>query len=122
MTINGFSTRSIHEAEKPLQDTGEYGDMLVPIHLTTTFARKEPETAMKGMDYSRTGNPTRQAPERKLASLEQANYGLAFASGHAAEAAVIMSLLKSGDAVIAGDDLYGGTRRLLVNFGSRFGI
>jgi cystathionine gamma-lyase len=122
MRTNGFSTRSIHDAEKPLQDTGEYGDVVVPIHLTTTFARREPETATKGMDYSRTGNPTRQALERKLASLEQAKYGLAFASGLAAEAAVIMALLRSGDTVIAGEDLYGGTRRLLVNFGSRFGI
>ena len=122
MNNRGFSTRSIHDAEKPLKDTGEYGDVVIPIHLTTTFARKEPETATKGMDYSRTGNPTRQALERKLASLEQAKHGLAFASGLAAEAAVIISMLKTGDAVIAGEDLYGGTRRLLVNFGSRFGI
>lgn len=122
MKVKGFATRAIHDAEKPLQDTGEYGDVVVPIHLTTTFARKEPETATKGMDYSRTGNPTRAALEKKLASLEQARHGLAFASGLAAEAAVIMALLKSGDAVIAGEDLYGGTRRLLVNFGARFGI
>ncbi|EQD78843.1 Cystathionine gamma-lyase, partial [mine drainage metagenome] len=122
MKQRDFATRSIHDAEKPLKDTGEYGDVVIPIHLTTTFARKEPETATRGMDYSRTGNPTRQALERKLASLEQAKHGLAFASGLAAETCVIISSLKSGDSIIAGEDLYGGTRRLLVNFGSRFGI
>jgi cystathionine gamma-lyase len=108
----GFSTRAIHGGEKPDFREGAFGDVVVPIHLSTTYARKEVDIPTAGYEYSRFGNPTRDALEAKLASLENAKYGLAFASGLAAETTVLFSLLKSGDHIIAFDDLYGGTKRL----------
>ncbi len=118
----GFSTRSIHEAEEP-EETRD-GDVIAPIHLTTTFAKESIDDIEKGHVYSRTSNPTRCKLERKLASLEKGFGGLAFASGMAAETAVLMSLLEKGDRVLAFDDLYGGTKRLfnqvMVDFGLEF--
>jgi cystathionine beta-lyase/cystathionine gamma-synthase len=84
----------------------------VPIHLSSTFSRKEVDKPTNGYEYSRSGNPTRNALERRLAALEDAKFGLAFASGLAAETVIALTLLKSGDHVVAFDDLYGGTRRL----------
>jgi cystathionine gamma-lyase len=107
-----FETKAIHVGEEPNFKEGGYGDVVVPIHLTSTFARKEVEKPTGGYEYSRTGNPTRHALEKRLAALENARFALAFSSGLAAEAVVCMTLLKSGDHVIAFDDLYGGTRRL----------
>jgi len=122
MKKNGFSTRSIHEAEDP-EDT-ESGDVIAPINLTTTFAKKNLDEMDKGHVYSRTSNPTRDKLERKIASLENGNYGLAFASGMAAEQNILMSLLEESDHVLAFDDLYGGTKRLfdkvMTNFGLEF--
>ncbi len=118
----GFSTRSIHEAEEP-EETRD-GDVIAPIHLTTTFAKESIDDIEKGHVYSRTSNPTRCKLERKLASLEKGFGGLTFASGMAAETAVLMSLLEKGDRVLAFDDLYGGTKRLfnqvMVDFGLEF--
>ena len=107
-----FSTKSIHIGEVPDFRDGSSGDVTAPLHLSTTFARKEVETPTAGFEYSRTSNPTRQTLEKKLAALEKARYGLAFSSGLAAETAVLLALLKTGDHVIASDDLYGGTQRL----------
>jgi cystathionine gamma-lyase len=116
-----FSTRAIHEGEKPKLGPGSSGDVVSPIHLSTTFARKELETPTGGYEYSRSGNPTRQSLETKLASLENAKYGLAFSSGLAAEMTVLFSLINPGDEVVAFDDLYGGTRRLFNAF-AKFGL
>ncbi|MFQ6091704.1 MAG: trans-sulfuration enzyme family protein [bacterium] len=107
-----FETRSIHIGEEPNFAPGGSGDVVIPIHLSSTFARKEVEKPTSGYEYSRTGNPTRNALERRLATLENAEFGLAFASGMAAETTIALSLLQSGDHIIAFDDLYGGTRRL----------
>ncbi len=107
-----FETRAIHEGEEPNFKEGGAGDAVIPIHLSSTFGRKEVDVPTQGYEYSRTQNPTRKALEQKLASLENANYGLAFSSGMAAETTVLLSLLKTGDHIIAFDDLYGGTRRL----------
>lgn len=117
-----FATRAIHVGEEPNLGKGGTGDVVVPIHVATTFARKEVESPTGGYEYSRTGNPTRQALEKRLATLENAKFALAFASGMAAEATLILSLLKKGDHVIAFDDLYGGTRRLFSNVLSNFGL
>jgi cystathionine gamma-lyase len=103
----GFSTRAIHAGQAPDPATGA---IVVPIYQTSTFAQ-DGVGKHRGYEYSRTGNPTRAALERCLAALEGGAYGLAFASGMAAEA-TIMQLLKPGDHVIAVDDLYGGTYRL----------
>ena len=124
MNAMKFATKAIHSGEEPNLKEGGYGDVVVPIHLSSTFARCEIDKPTGGYEYSRTGNPTRHALERRLAALENANYGLAFASGLAAETTLALALLKNGDHVIAFEDIYGGTRRLfdrtLVNFGLEF--
>ncbi len=107
-----FETKAIHVGEEPNLKEGGAGDVVVPIHLASTFARKHVEKPTGGYEYSRTGNPTREALEKRLAVLEDAKFGLAFASGMAAETVVLLTLLKSGAHVVAFDDLYGGTRRL----------
>lgn len=87
------------------------GAVTVPVYQTSTY-QQDGIGKPRGYEYSRTGNPTRQALEQALASLEGGRYGLAFASGVAATTAVFQ-LLRPGDQVVAGDDLYGGTYRLL---------
>ncbi|HEX9093426.1 MAG TPA: cystathionine gamma-synthase [Coriobacteriia bacterium] len=103
-----FSTLAIHAGQDPDPTTGA---TIVPIYQTSTFTQSGPGEH-KGFEYSRSGNPTRTALETCLASLESAAYGLAFSSGLAAETAVL-SLLAPGDHVLAAEDLYGGTVRLL---------
>lgn len=117
-----FATKAIHVGEEPNLKEGGSGDVIVPIHLSSTFARRELDKPTGGYEYSRTGNPTREALEKRLAALENASYGLAFASGLAAEATVILALLKSGDHVVAFEDLYGGTRRLFDRTFANFGL
>ena len=120
--MTAFSTKAIHNGEEPDFRDGASGDVAVPIHLTTTFARRNAGKPTAGYEYTRSLNPTRKALETKLAALEGAKYGLAFSSGLAAASTLIISLLKSGDNVIGFDDLYGGTRRLLSNVFVNFGI
>ena len=117
----GFDTRAVHVGETP--DTGHTGDVTVPIHLASTFARAALETPPRGYEYSRSGNPTRDALEQRLAALEGGAFGLVFASGLAAETAVALSLLRPGDHVVLFDDLYGGSRRLFERIlGERWGV
>jgi len=106
-----FETKAVLLGEEPDIKDG-YGDVVVPIHLSSTFARKEVDKPTKGYEYSRSGNPTRNALEKKLAALEDAKFALVFSSGLAAETVICATLMKSGDHVLAFDDLYGGTRRL----------
>jgi len=106
-----FETKAIHVGEEPNLEKGS-GDVVVPIHLSSTFARKKVNEPTQGYEYSRTGNPTRDALEERLAVLEDAAFGLAFASGMAAESTLAITLLHTGDHVLAFNDLYGGTRRL----------
>jgi cystathionine gamma-lyase len=108
----GFDTQAIHAGEEPNFDGHPSGDVVVPIHLASTFARRDVDEPTGGFEYSRSGNPTRFALEKKLAAIENARYGLAFSSGLGAETTLCLSLLKAGDHVVAFDDLYGGTRRL----------
>lgn len=121
MTL-GFSTKAIHNGEEPDFREGASGDVTVPIHLSTTFARKKAGSPTAGYEYTRSLNPTRKAIEEKLAALDGAKYGLAFSSGLAAASTLIISLLRAGDNVIGFDDLYGGTRRLLSNVFVNFNI
>ncbi len=118
----GFSTRAIHNGEEPDFREGASGDVAVPIHLSTTFARLKAGSPTADYEYTRSLNPTRKALEEKLAALDSAKYGLAFSSGLAAASTLIISLLKAGDNVIGFDDLYGGTRRLLSNVFVNFNI
>ncbi len=107
-----YETKLIHTGEEPNLKEGGTGDVVIPIHLSTTFARKEVEKPTAGYEYSRTSNPTRDALEKRLAILENAKFALAFSSGMAAETVLLLTLLKPGDHVVAFDDLYGGTKRL----------
>jgi len=107
----GFSTRAIHAGEE--RKKGGTKNVVPPIHMGSTFPRDSIDNPPGGYEYSRTGNPTRTVLEEKLASLENAKYGLVFASGMAAQNVLLDSLLKSGEHIVAFDDLYGGARRLL---------
>ncbi len=112
-----FNTKTIHGNQKHDPSTGA---VMPPIYQTSTYAQESPGKH-KGYEYSRTGNPTRNALENAFASLENGKYGLAFGSGLAAIDAVI-KLLKPGDEVIATSDLYGGTYRLFTKVFEKFGI
>ncbi len=112
-----FETRAIHDGQEPDPTTGA---VITPIYQTSTYAQESPGVH-RGYDYSRTANPTRTVLEQALASLEEAEFGLAFASGMAAITTVAL-LLSPGDHVIAPDDVYGGTFRLFVRVLHRYGI
>ena len=112
-----FNTKTIHGGQSL---DPSYNAVMPPIYQTSTYAQKSPGDH-KGYEYSRTHNPTRTALEKAFASIENANYGLAFASGLAAIDAII-KLLKPGDEVISTNDLYGGTYRLFVKIFSTYGI
>ena len=112
-----FNTKTIHGGQS--LDTS-YNAVMPPIYQTSTYAQSSPGNH-KGYEYSRTHNPTRTALERSFASIENANYGLAFASGLAAIDAII-KLLKPGDEIISTNDLYGGTYRLFTKIFSTYGI
>ena len=113
----GFETRAIHAGQSPEATTGA---IVTPIFQTSTFAQSE-VGADQAFEYSRSGNPTRTALETCLADLEGTTHGAAFASGLAAEDAVFRCL-EPGDHVIIGDELYGGTYRLLDRVHSLVGV
>ena len=100
-----FETKAVHRGEEPNLREGGTGDVVAPIHLSSTFARQKVTEPTQGYEYSRTGNPTRHALERRLAALEDARFGLAFSSGMAAETILLLTLIKSGDHIIAFNDL-----------------
>ncbi|MDB4066536.1 cystathionine gamma-synthase [Flavobacteriaceae bacterium] len=112
-----FNTKTIHGGQAP---DPAYGAVMPPIYQTTTYAQTTPG-GHQGFEYSRTHNPTRQALEKALASIENGKHGLAFGSGLAAIDAVL-KLLKPGDEVISTNDLYGGSYRLFTNIFEGFGI
>src|SRR3954447_9102414 len=103
----GFATIAIHTGSEPDESTGS---VTVPIYQTSTYAQ-ESLGKNKGYEYARTQNPTRSALERNLAAIEGGKAAFAFASGMAAEGAV-MTLLQAGDHVVVTDNTYGGTYRL----------
>jgi cystathionine beta-lyase/cystathionine gamma-synthase len=114
---DGFATRAIHAGQDPDPATGA---VIVPIYQTSTYAQSE-VGVHKGYDYSRTANPTRSALETCLASLDGGTYGLAFASGMAAED-TLLHLFQVGDHVVVADDVYGGTFRLFKRVLERAGL
>jgi cystathionine gamma-synthase len=114
---DGFETRAIHAGQDPDPHTGA---IVPPITLATTFAQ-EAVGKHHGYEYARSGNPTRSALETCVASLEGAHHGLAFASGLAAEDAVLRTL-DPGDHVLLPNDAYGGTFRLVARVHERHGI
>jgi len=112
-----FETIAIHAGDRP---EATFGAISVPIYQTSTFVFQDVGKT-RGYDYSRTANPTRKVLEDTIAQLEGGKAGFAFATGMAAETTV-MHLLKAGDHVISGDDVYGGTYRLFQNVMHNFGL
>jgi cystathionine beta-lyase/cystathionine gamma-synthase len=112
-----FATRAVHAGQVPEPLSGA---VMTPIYQTSTYI----QSALgrhRGYEYARTQNPTREALERNVASLEGATHGLAFGSGLAALDAVL-KLLQSGDHVVCGDNLYGGSQRLMERVYTRLGL
>jgi cystathionine beta-lyase/cystathionine gamma-synthase len=103
-----LDTLAIHAGQQPDPETGA---VMPPIHLSSTFAQNGPGQH-RGFEYSRSDNPTRRMLEHCIAALEGGEHGIAFASGSAASHA-LLSTLAPGDHVIASDDVYGGTFRLM---------
>ncbi len=112
-----FDTKAIHVGQEPESATGA---VIVPVFQTSTYAQASPGRH-QGFEYSRTHNPTRNALQDCVASLEGAKYGVAFASGLAAEDA-LMHLLEVGDKVVCTDDVYGGTYRLFETVFRKHGL
>jgi cystathionine gamma-lyase len=113
----GFETKVIHAGVDPDPATGA---VMTPIYQTSTYAQASPGEH-RGYEYSRTDNPTRTVLQTQLAALESAERALVFASGLAAIDSVL-NLLSSGDHVVAGDDLYGGTYRLFTKVAANRGL
>jgi len=113
----GFGTKAIHAGQEPDPTTGA---IMTPIYQTSTYVQESPGTN-KGYGYARGKNPTRVALEKCLAALEGAEYGLCFSSGMGAMDAVC-KLLRPGDEVITGDDLYGGAYRMFTKVFANYGI
>lgn len=112
-----FETKAIHAGQEPDPTTGA---IMTPIYQTSTYVQESPGSH-KGYAYARGKNPTRKALEECIAALEGAKYGLCFSSGMGAIDAVA-KLLRPGDEVITGDDLYGGTYRMFTKVFAHFGI
>lgn len=113
-----FNTKAIHGGQHDIDPA--YNSVMPPIYQTTTYGQHTPG-GHKGFEYSRSGNPTRAALEKSVASIENGDYGMAFGSGLAAIDAVL-KLLKPGDEVISTNDLYGGSYRLFTQIFKDFGI
>nr|WP_230470524.1 cystathionine gamma-synthase [Lujinxingia vulgaris] len=113
----GFDTRAIHAGQEPDPSNGA---IMTPIFQTSTYVQSSPGHH-QGFEYTRTHNPTRNALEDCLASLEKGKHGVAFASGCAATS-TIMHMLNAGDHVVSGDDVYGGTYRLFTKVFRPMGI
>ena len=113
----GFSTRALHIGQGPDPETGA---VVQPIHMATTFAQQG-VGKHRGFEYSRTGNPTRNALEECLAALEGARHCLAFSSGLGAETTLMLQL-NPGDHVVYMEDVYGGTFRLFDKVLKRYGL
>src|SRR6058998_1099160 len=115
----GFGTRAVHAGQRPEPLAGA---IMTPVYLTSTYVQ-EGLGENKGYEYARGKNPTREALERNVAALEGGRYGFAFSSGMGCLDS-IMKLFRSGDHVVCGENVYGGTfrlfDRLLQNFGLRF--
>lgn len=115
----GFATSAVHAGQEPDPLTGA---VIPPIYQTSTFTQAGVETLTGGYEYSRGGNPTRCGLETQLAALEGGTAAFAFASGVAAEDALLRATLSPGDTVVAAAECYGGTHRLLTQLYARWGV
>ncbi|WP_125613458.1 cystathionine gamma-synthase [Specibacter cremeus] len=115
----GFNTRAIHAGQEPDPTTGS---VVPPLYQTSTFAQDGIGVLRNGYEYGRGTNPTRDSLQTQLAALEGGDFGFSFASGLAAEDALIRALLVPGDHIVMGNDVYGGTYRLINRVLSVWGI
>ena len=114
---DAFGTRAVHAGQRPDELSGA---IMTPIYQTSTYVQ-DGLGQHRGFEYARTRNPTRDALERNVAALEGATHGFAFSSGLAATD-VVLKLLSSGDHVICGENVYGGTHRLMTHVFERLGL
>jgi cystathionine gamma-synthase len=117
--MSGFDTRAVHAGQDFDPTTGA---VIPPLHFSTTYAQDGIGGLRGGYEYGRSGNPTRTALETQLAALEGGRHGLSFASGLAAEDALLRAVLTPADEVLLGNDVYGGTYRLLARILAPWGI
>jgi cystathionine gamma-synthase len=115
----GFNTRAVHAGQEPDATTGA---VVRPLYQTSTFAQDGIGKLRSGYEYGRGTNPTRDSLQEQLAALEGGAHGFSFASGLAAEDALIRALLAPGDHIVMGNDVYGGTYRLINRVLSAWGI
>ncbi|KRB38436.1 cystathionine gamma-synthase [Microbacterium sp. Root180] len=115
----GFETRSVHAGQRFDPTTGA---VIPPVHFSTTYAQDGIGGLREGYEYGRSGNPTRTALETQLAALEGGAHGLSYASGLAAEDALLRAVLEPGDEVLLGNDVYGGTYRLIARVLGPWGV
>ena len=117
--MRGFSTNAIHAGQEPDPATG---DVITPIHVSSTFAQDGVGGLRAGYEYSRSANPTRTALQECLAALEGGRHALAFGSGMGASDVLLRVLLAPGDHIVIPHDAYGGTFRLLDKVLSGWGV
>ncbi len=117
--VRGFDSLAVHAGQDPDPVTGA---VIPPIHLSSTYVQDGIGGLRGGYEYGRSGNPTRTALEAQLAALEGGAHGISFASGLAAEDALLRAVLRPGDEVLLGSDVYGGTYRLLARVLGPWGV
>jgi len=117
--MTGFATRAIHAGQAFDPTTGA---VIPPVYQTSTFVQTHVGGLRNGYEYARGTNPTRDALQELIADLEGGTHGLSFASGLAAEDAVLRGLLRPGDHVLMGNDVYGGTHRLANQILAAWGV
>ncbi|GAA2235286.1 cystathionine gamma-synthase [Rarobacter faecitabidus] len=117
--MSGFATRAIHEGQEPDPSTGA---VIPPLYLSSTYAQERVGEMRAGYDYARAGHPTRTAFESVLTALEGGEATYSFASGLAAEDALLRAVLRPGDHIVIPSDAYGGTYRLLSRIYGEWGI
>jgi cystathionine gamma-synthase len=119
MTDHDFSTRAIHAGQAFDPTTGS---VVPPVYMTSTFVQKSIGDLRGGYEYTRGGNPTRDSLQELLANLEGGKHGYSFSAGLAAEDVALRAILKPGDRVVMGNDVYGGTHRLVNRIHVPWGI
>ncbi|GAA1930684.1 cystathionine gamma-synthase [Microbacterium aoyamense] len=117
--MTGFDTTAVHAGQEFDPTTGA---VIPPVHFSSTYAQDGIGGLRGGYEYGRSGNPTRTALETQLAALEGGAHGVSFASGLAAEDALLRAVLKPGDEVLLGNDVYGGTYRLIARILGPWGV
>ena len=115
----GFASLAVHAGQEPDAATGA---VIPPVHFSTTYAQDGIGGLRQGYEYGRSGNPTRTALQQQLAALEGGAHAFSFASGLAAEDALLRAALAPGDDVLLGSDVYGGTHRLLARVLGPWGV